>query len=704
MLRRWILITAFTVVAYLAASIAWSAVQARPPVQPVGDQPGPLIVVSAPGLTFDDTPQARTSALWDLAREGAVGAMTTRGLSDHSCSAQSWLTLSAGVRTTLWKSVRAVPGSLPTQACPVAPEPTALGSGMAKHLQWTKWRTTTLSRTQPANIGALATLLAPSGSSKCVAAAGRDAALGAADTNGVISNYTPDPYQVDVNLCDVTFISLDRPDDAFLRRILDSAPPRATIIVGSFADDAGPERLHPVVVVGPGVQHGLLTSASTRQRGMVQLVDLSAFMFSRAGTKAVNLPEGRNLLVQPSGSPTAPVLRSGEISHALQVQHAAVGPFLIGFYGAVIMLLLVGVAGAILAARLSMEKQRQAAHHFTAFVAATAVAMPVSTWLVNLYPWWRHDDPTKILCSGIVLIAVALAAFARLGPWRRWTGGSTATLCLVTASVIALDVTHGDDLQFLSIMGLQPVYGGRYFGMGNVGFAFFATSALMFAAIVASPLAQGDRGRHGLAALTVLLVGAAAILVDGYPGWGAEAGGPIAMLPAFAYLAINAAGWRLTWLRFLLITASAAAIVFVMAALDYLRGPSQRTHLGDFFAQAVVHGNFSRVERVWQANWNMMTDNPAALLVPAIPLLLAYVLLRPQSRLAQPLRPIFDRLPVLSNGMAAVTVCWVIGFAVNDTGVGIPAAGLMLLAPLVLMQRARIAATPRSQVAPQEPR
>ena len=83
---------------------------------------------------------------------------------------------------------------------------------------------------------------------------------------------------------------------------------------------------------------------------------------------------------------------------------------------------------------------------------------------------------------------------------------------------------------------------------------------------------------------------------------------------------------------------------------------------------------------------------------------LAYVLLRPQSRLAQPLRPIFDRLPVLSNGMAAVTVCWVIGFAVNDTGAGIPAAGLMLLAPLLLMQRARIAATSRSQVAPQEPR
>ncbi len=701
MLRRWILITAFTVVAYLAASIAWSAVQARPPVQQVGDQPGPLIVISAPGLTFSDSPQARTSALWQLARQGAVGAMTTRGLSDHSCSAQSWLTLSAGVRTTLFKSVKAVPEGQPRQACPVAPEPAELGNGLAKFLPWSTWRSTTLARTQPAAIGALGSLLAPSGTSRCVSAAGRDAALGAADRNGVVSNYTPDPYKADVNACEVSFISLDRVDDAFLRKILASAPPRATIVVGSFADDAGPERLHPIVVVGPGVQHGLLTSESTRQRGMIQLVDLAAFIFSRAGSATPNLPEGRNLLVQPSGSPTAPVLRSGEISHALHVEHAVVGKFLVGFYVAVLALLLAGVVLARTAGRLGREKLRQAGHHFTSLVAATAVAMPVSTWLVNLYPWWRHEDPRKALCAGIVLCAIGLALFARLGPWARWLGGSTATLCLITGSVIALDVTHGGDLQFLSILGLQPVYGGRYFGMGNVGFAFFATSALLFAAIVASPLARHDRGRHGLAALTVLIVGAAAIAVDGYPGWGSEAGGPIAMLPAFAYLAINAAGWRLTWLRFAMITAAAAAVVAGMAALDYLRGPKNRTHLGDFFAQAVINGNFDRLERVWQANWNMMTATPVALLVPLIPLLLAYVLLRPQSRLAAPLRPIFERLPVLSNGMAAVTVCWVIGFVVNDTGAGIPAAGLMLLAPLVLMQRARIAARSAAAAGPQ---
>lgn len=702
MLRRWILITAFTVMACIAASVAWSAVQARPKVQPVSDQPGPLIVISVRGLTLTDGPDARTSALWDLAREGAVGAMTTRGMSDHSCSPHSWLSLSAGVRTTLWKSVRATPPGEPTEPCPVTPAPETYPDGSANFPDWPSWRRATLARQQPAPIGAVGSLFSQSTSGRCIAAGGRDAALGAADRNGVVGHYSPDPRAVDINRCNITFISLDRPDDTFLRRILDSAPPRSTIVVGSFGDDAGPERLHPVVVVGPGVQHGLLTSASTRQRGIVQLTDLSAFIFSRAGDKAPNLPEGRNLLVQPSGSPTAPVLRTAELSHALHVEHATVRDFVIGFYVVIVVLLAAGYA-MVLAAR-GRDKLRAAAHQFVAFVAATAVAMPVSTFLVNAYPWWRHDRPRLFLVGGVVFIAVILAAVALLGPWRRWLGGSTAALCLITGTVIALDVTHGDDLQLLSMFGLQPVYGGRFFGMGNVGFAFFATAALLFAAIVASPLTRHDEGRHGLAALTVALVGVAAIVVDGYPGWGAEAGGPIAMLPAFAYLTINAAGLRLTWLRFLIISAAAGLVVAGMAALDYLRGPAERTHLGDFFAQAVMNGNFSRAERVWQANWNMLTESPLSLLVPLIPLLLSYVLLRPQTPLGAPLRPIFAHLPVLQNGMAAVTVCWIIGFAVNDSGTGIPAAGLMLLAPLVVMQRARIAAISRSAGEPRTQR
>nr|WP_255427645.1 hypothetical protein [Yimella sp. cx-51] len=699
MLRRWILITAFTVMAVMAASITWSVLQARPPVQSIGEQRGPLIVVSAPRLTFDDTPAARTSALWTLARSGAVGAMTTRGLSDHSCSAQSWLSLSAGVRTSLWKPVNAAPPGQRAE-CPQAPEPTPIGAGVAQFSDWPAWRKATLARTQAADIGRLAGDLAPIGGPTCITAAGRAAAVGASDRNGFVSNYVADPRRVDFNACDITFVSLNSPDEAFFTHLLQNAPPQSTIVVGSFADDDGPERLHPVVIAGPGVAHGLLTSGSTRQRGIVQLVDLSAFMLTRLGDKAPQLPEARNLLVQPSGSPTTPILRSGEISHALQVEHGFVRQFIITFYCLVVAFLTLGWGAVLAARRAHRPVVQRAAHRFVSFIASTAVAMPVATFIVNALPWWRHDRPRLALGLGVGVIAVALALVALLGPWRRWMGGSMAALCLVTGGVIALDVTHGDDLQLLSMLGLQPVYGGRFYGMGNVAFALLATSALMFAAIVASPLTRGGRGRHGLAALTVALVGAATVVVDAYPGWGADGGGPVALLPAFAYLTINAAGWTLTWVRFFLLSAAGAAIVIGMAALDYLRGPAERTHLGDFFAQVRQNGDFGRAQRIWQANWNMLTSTPLALLVPVILIVLIYALLRPQSVLGAPLQPIFERMPVLRNGMAAVTVCWLMGFLINDSGTAIPPAGLMLLAPMVLMQRARIAANPRPAAEP----
>lgn len=692
MVRRWLIITAFTVMAALVASISWSVLQARPPVQPISGAPGPLIVVSAPGLTFEDSPASRSSALWQFARHGAVGALTTRSLSEHSCSAQSWLTLGAGVRTSLWKSVGQTPAGQTPDACPPAPEPVELGNGAALFPSWDTWRQTTLGRVQPADIGRLGSTLAPSSGEACITAAGAAAALGAASRTGLVSNYVADPYRVDFNTCNVTFVSLNSPDDAVLARLQREAPPRSTIVIGSFADDTGPERLHPVVVVGPGVPHGLLTSDSTRQRGMVQLTDLSAFLLSGLGRSTPNLPEGRNLLVQPSGSPTAPILRSGEISRALQIEYALVAPFIITFYALITGLLLIGAAAYLLARRARRSELARRVASYLSLVSATAVAMPVSTFLINALPWWRHEHPRLALTGGTVVIAVVLALVALLGPWRRWAGGSTATLCLVTGAVIALDVTHGDDLQLISMLGLQPVYGGRFYGMGNVAYALLATSALMFAAIVASPLTRGRSRRHGLAALTVALVAAAVIVVDAYPGWGADAGGPIALFPAFAYLAINAAGWRLTWLRLVLISTGAALLVTAMAAVDYSRGPENRTHLGDFFAQVFKHGNFSRLERIWQANWNMLTSTPLAMLVPLIPVLLAYMLMRPDSRIAAPLRPIFEVLPVLRNGLAAVTVCWLLGFAMNDSGTAIPAAGLMLVAPLVLMQRARIAA------------
>ncbi|GAB3586924.1 hypothetical protein [Calidifontibacter terrae] len=704
MLRRWVLITAFTVMACLTAGIVWSAAQSRPPLVPVGQQEGPTIVIGVSGLTLYDSPWSRTSALWSIARKSAIGAMSTRGLTEHSCSAQSWLTISAGVRTSLWPGVGMTPDGKTPGACPQPPLMETFDDGSALFPDWPTWRRTTLARSAPADIGKLSTELAPAGSGKCVQASGRYAAIGAADHNGVVSHYLPDPTSMDFAACDVSLISLDSPNDTLLRSLIDHAPPGATIIVAGIADDLGPEQLHPVVIYGQHTPHGLLTSESTRQRGIIQLADVSAMLFSRLGKSAPNLPEARLPQVQASGSPTAPLLRTAEIIQSLKHEHAAVTSFVIAFYLLIVAGLSAGWVLVLLARRLNNIRLRVAGHRLVSVVAATAVAMPVSTMLVNLLPWVRFGRPRLALAIGICAIALSLALISLVGPWRRWLGGSSAALMLITGSIIALDATHGTELQLLSIFGLQPVYGGRFYGMGNVAYAWFATAALMFAAIVANPLVRNDRGRHGLGALTVVMVGIAAVIVDGYPSWGADAGGPLALVPAFAYLAINTAGWRLTWVRLTLVVGGAAATVTGLAAIDYLRGPANRTHLGDFFGQVVKHGNFDRASRIWEANWTMLTGSWLTMLVPLLIVAMIYLQVRPSSRLAAPLQPVLDYLPILRNGLAAVTVCLLIAFFLNDSGTGIPPAGLMLLIPLTVMQRARIAdiSLPRKERSPQQ--
>jgi hypothetical protein len=252
----------------------------------------------------------------------------------------------------------------------------------------------------------------------------------------------------------------------------------------------------------------------------------------------------------------------------------------------------------------------------------------------------------------------------------------------LTLFVIAQDVVHGSRLQFISLMGLQPVYGGRYFGQGNVGYALYATSALLLAAVLAGRLVDG--GHRRLAALTVAIIGLGAVVIDGFPSWGADGGGPIALLPAVAYLALNAAGLSLTWRRIVVIAGSTVVVVGGFAVLDYLRPPRYRTHLGDFVATLRNTGQLSGLQRIWTENWAMLTANWLNMSVGLLLLATMLVLVMPRL-LGRPLQPLMTEVTFLGNGLSAMAVCWLLGFLANDSGTSIPPTGLLLVAPLLVV-------------------
>ncbi|MFC6712329.1 hypothetical protein [Branchiibius cervicis] len=675
MIRRWLLAVAVVVLGISAASAAISALSARPAVQTI-KQPGRLVIVSMPTLTFDGANSHTTPALWAMARTGAVAALTTRNLTAHSCSNQSWLTFGAGSRTTIGQPVGETPTGARPGTCSPELQPVQDGEG-AYYPDWATWRASAPGAGTTTDLGLVASSLEAHG--QCLMAAGKYVALGAADRTGRIAHYQRSVDDVSLTTCPVTLIGLDGPDDRYLSQLLARLPAKTTLVVTGAADDTTPESLRAVAIIGPRVRHGLATSASTRQVGLLQTTDLSALTLSRIGSAAPTLPEGRAPVVQPTGSPTAPVVRVTQFTTALQIEHAFVLPFFVCYLGGTAIACAIGGVWWW----LSRTGFSRGLRRYFAGTAAVVAATPVATLLVGFLPWWRADQPRVVLGIFTFAGAVFIAAAALLGPWGRYRRGPTVFLGAFTLVVLGLDVVHGSALQLTSLTGLQPVYGGRFYGMGNVSYAFYATCGLLVAASLAGALL--DRGARPLAVLTVLLIGAAVVVVDGYPGWGADGGGTAALIPAFAYLALNAAGRRVTWRRILLILVVSGAFVLGLAFLDYLRPAQNRTHLGDFMAGVIHDGSAGPLARIWQANWTMLVSSPVNLLVPVLLVLAIIALGLPNSRLGRPLRPLFEQVTFYDRGLAAAAVCWLIGFVSNDSGTAIPPAGLLMAIPLTVL-------------------
>ena len=85
-----------------------------------------------------------------------------------------------------------------------------------------------------------------------------------------------------------------------------------------------------------------------------------------------------------------------------------------------------------------------------------------------------------------------------------------------------------------------------------------------------------------------------------------------------------------------------------------------------------------------EQNITLLFGNPLLLLIPVGLVSLAYILARPSTRAAGPLRRSFGRVQLLRSGLVAVMVMWVLGFALNDSGAAIPAVGATLAIPLVI--------------------
>jgi hypothetical protein len=699
-----------TLVAVLLPSSTASASTA-PSAPTLAEKTNPIILIGTGGLTWSDVSVDGTPALWSFLRDGSTAAISVRSVFPNTCPIDGWLSLSAGNRA-------AAPGTgkngarRTTEPCPPIP---TVDSGVVPG--WDRYVKAANALKFDSTLGTLGEQLATN--EQCVQAVGPGAGVGAAYTSGAVPRYAAyDPKALTglLSRCRVTLVDVgslrdpeDLPEnevatdpgardvqataiDKRIAEVLAAAPSGSDLVVASLSDAGSSERLRLVAAKGPGFGSGTLYSPSTRQDGLVQSADLTVTALAAAGVPAPPALGGFPLRRGEEGSNSegAAEDRLRQLLDFDQASHE-VHPLVPPFFNTVVSIqIAIYLLTAVVWRRdFGSIDLRLRLLRITRRVAVIAATVPASTFLANLIPWWRFPVPAVSAVFSVAVFVAIISAVALLGPWARRITGPMVVVALATLLVLGGDVMLGSHLQISSLMGLQPVVGGRFYGMGNVTFALFATAALLLCIAVSSHFVR--RGHPRAAAIAALVIGLIAVVVDGYPGWGADGGGPPALLPGLVYLVLAILGIRMTWKRGFILAAATVALFLLVGFLDSLRGAENQSHLGRFFRSIFDGGAMDTIIRKLQQNIDILFGNyPLALLVPIALVFVIYILARPTSWGSRSLQRSYEACPTLRPGLIALLITLTIGFAINDSGVAIPANGAIIAVPLIIAVSVRV--------------
>ncbi|GAA1581469.1 hypothetical protein [Kribbella karoonensis] len=625
--------------ALAALLLGFLALGAAAPVS-AGADAARVVVLGVSGLKWSDVSAGTTPNLWRLTGESAVAAVSVRTVDVVGCPADGWLTLNTGVRTA---APRGEGGG-----CVAPDQLTAQG----RALRWSDVELLGAQSSYDPEFGLLAAGAAQRG---CASAVGPGAGLALADARGQVARYSPALRTADLTACPLTVVDMPRSGlEAAIAKVRATVPAAELVIVG-LPDGSAPH-LQALVVHGRGT--GVLDANSTRHPGLVQLTDLTPTILDALGVSPSDRAVG-SVLRTTSGS----AQRVGDFDRAAQTIDRNVT----AFYWLVALGALV-VSGLVIA----FGRPR--------WLLLVSASLPVASFLANLLQWWRFPAASLVLWVGVIAWAVVVGTAARFGPWRRERFGPAGFVAAATAVVLAADVVSGSRLQLSSLWGLSPLDAGRFYGVGNVAFGAFAMSVLICCAWARSVLPRRA------ALLAVAAIGLLAVVVDGWPSYGADFGGVLALIPGVVIVA----GVRVRARWVLVAGAAAIAAVTGIAVLDWSRGPGSRSHLGNFVQQVIDGTAGSTLHRKLDANLQSFAGRPwLAVLIVFVVVLSAVLVIRPGRKATE----LFEAEPILRSVVAACLVTAVVGLAVNDSGVIVLGVCCAVAVPL-LVHVMRDSATP----------
>ncbi len=330
-----------------------------------------------------------------------------------------------------------------------------------------------------------------------------------------------------------------RPQDGDLLIALERPPPDRDLLA--------------IGIAGPGFSgEGNLTSPTTRMNGYVLSTDLMPTILEAFGLEVPDAVTGRAIETEGEADASAVASREERLGEITQRRPGALAVNVLIWVG---LLLIATLAfrrrGAVIGLRL---------------LAVAMAAVPA----LLLIPAALEPSATVerlIVGAGAPLVALILVAATRpLGARGPYAAFALAAAASVGAT--AIDVLAGSSLTPLSLLGSNPGYGVRFFGIGNELEATIGVLLMLGTGAAVTAFEPRNPGRA--MAIAVVAVTLAAVLVFAPGRFGADVGAAITF-PAGAAAAVIAA-LGLAGRRAALVVLAPVGALALLVAVDLVLG------------------------------------------------------------------------------------------------------------------------------------
>lgn len=658
--------------------------------RPLGSDVERVVVYGVPGLGLNDLDQM--PELDRLAREGAMAATNVRTGGDLPRPWAAYATLSAGVRADALEAAALAVG----------------GGGKPVDVPFMAETRAAAGRYLTSDPGALGTSLGVGGRSTAVITPGRradpgdragatGAALALANTGGRVDEGVLDPDRMadGAEVAELVVDQLDQADavivdpgftapgvtptiaedgsaprrraglkatDAAIGAVADALPDETLLLVVGVTPPDEEWALTPTVAWGAGIDAHRLSSPTARRPDLVTLTDIGPTVLDVLG---LDRPPGMTGQALHLRDGTVDRDRLEQLDAVARGREAEYFPMTITFI--VVLVLLQLVSWTLIATGLL----RPRATRVVGFLALTGTAWPLATYLVRIVPRLMTLGLLTHVIPWVVAVVVALVA-SRL---KRHALAPLAGVCAATVALIVGDLATGGHLQVASVLGTAPHTTYRFNGLGNVGFAVLAATALLAVGI---HIDAAPRRREALVTGGAVL--AVVVAADVAPWMGADVGGILTLVPVFGLTLVALSGRRLRP-RSLVVAALLTVVGFaVVLGLDLLRPAEAQTHLARFVNETVADGDLgAAVGRRWAANTRMFTQSAWTWTV--LPLALGLAAAVARSRWLRRRAPLGPATHIVVLGTLAAGV---LGWLLNDSGVVVTAM-VLIYVPVVLL-------------------